>query len=52
MEKDLKYWECYCYCHWKINWVSIDSDDFWKEYIEILEELGDKLSLWSCGWRE
>lgn len=96
MEKDLKYWECYCYCHWKINWVDIDSDDFWEkydrlpneadnfyycgdmqftryewkefkisllrccnkykitkeEYIEILEELEDKLSFWSCGWCE
>ena len=45
MEKDLKYWNAYCYCHWFINWKDIDIDDFWEKYDRDIENADDY-----CCW--
>lgn len=32
MKKCLNFWTTLCYVHWDINWIFVDSNDFWEKY--------------------
>lgn len=53
MKKELDYPMSYCCVTWNINWVSIDSNDFWDQYDDDIDN-AEPYWCWNMifKWRE